>query len=382
MSYRSKICHHCRTVVLRRPTKMYNVYSFLEPLGLLSDIPLQPSAPTPSQDPVADPWANSFPPDRQTYRLHDEEDDTYRCPSCLHEVADNRCDHCDAEFSGDEEDDEFDLEGMEEYDSDVSVGSQARAGGLRRRGARVNIAHVEDVLGSEDDEHNDSEAEDVNAMDGLESASESGSSEFARPRTDIEHPPPIDSEEDDMDSLDGAYAHQQDYIDRVMADTAVRRPRPQQHFLIDSEAEDDEDQDEEMDMYASEGEDYYDSEEDDGPVPRARIMYARPARRVAHDSDGEEVEEDNDSYEDSFIDDGSEEGDTENENDADEMIRLASSDHEEPAASGSEAEGRDEEREEDGAGQVPNMQEIRRRRLEALIHGRRYVITTQNQVHI
>ena len=50
----------------------------------------------------------------------------------------------------------------------------------------------------------------------------------------------------------------------------------------------------------------------------------------------------------------------EEEEDADEVIQLVSG-------------GEEEEEEEDGAGQTPNLQDMRRKRLEALVNNRRYV---------
>jgi hypothetical protein len=391
---------------------MYNVYSFLEPLGLISAIPLPipVPAPTPSQESAGDPWFNTFPPDRKTYKLHDEEDDTYRCPNCLHEVCDDRCDHCDAEFSGSDEDD-FEI-GAIEFEEDG-------VGGIRRRGARVEIAHVEDVLGDNTDDDtpamrrrrrrvaeqngmfHDLEAEDVDQdMDdtgsesgsegesiddgGLEVASDSGSSEFARPRTDIE-PVVYDTDSDiiadDQSDNERPPGNFINLVTGELGGAGARDPRPQprqtarrtngppgahhQHQFVESEAEDDEDEDEMMSYQAGPQEDVYDSEEDDGSVPR--ILYTRPHRARYDDEDEEEDdEEDQSAYEDSFIDDG-ESNDTENENDAEGLIPLASSDHEDQAGPASEGE----EREEDGAGSVPNIQEMRRRRLEALLNARR-----------
>lgn len=402
---------------------MYNVYSFLEPLGLISPIPVPVLAPipTPSQEPV-DPWANRFPPDRQTYKLHDEEDDTYRCPCCLHELEDNSCSHCDAEFSGSDDDDEFGFGGIEFEEDDVVNGI---AGGFRRRGARVNIAHVQDVLGtSEDDgpagvggrvagagrQNNDNnhlgEQEDQGMMvdSASESDSESGSSQFIRRRPDAEILHDSDDHFLDSDAEDGSATGDRDRDFRAspIARRRQLRERNGRHLMIDSEAEDDDNEEHEDDIIGIYGgerdEAMYDSEEDDGSVPR--IMYTRPQRQrqqftVVDDNDEDEdsqyessfINDEDDDDLDTFLDDtgdedglgvgsgaGSESGsnDTENENDADQMIQLGSSDHdhdhdhESRAASISE-----EEREEVGAGQVPNIQEMRRRRLEALANARR-----------
>ena len=374
---------------------MFNVYSFLEPLGLISPItaPIPAAAPTPSQEPV-DPWANRFPPDRQTYKLHDEEDDTYRCPCCLHELEDNSCSHCDAEFSGGDDDDS--VYEIGELDSEHEGVVNTITGDLRRRGARVNIAHVQDVLGTSEDDgpargarrraagRNNGyvEEEDQDMVDSG-SESDSGSSEFIRRRPDHEILNDSDDQsnqfssgtgESDTEGLDRPRAGDRDF--RASPIATGRRRRIERNYMIDSEADDDMDEDEDGDdiigIYGGEGEGTeYDSEEDDGSVPR--IMYTRPRRRVPVDyTHNQDEEEEESTYESSFIDDDVEldeeeeetgSNDTENENDADQMIQL----HDSRAGSFSPIV---EEREEDGAGQVPNIQDIRRRRLQALISGR------------
>lgn len=390
---------------------MYNVYSFLEPLGLLARMPLPDPivAPTPSQESAGDPWNNSFPPDRKTYKLHDEDDNIDRCPACLHEVEETRCNNCNAEFSGEEDDDEFEFEEMD-FEEDDIVGS--RAGGLRRRGARVNIAHVDEVFGdSEDDnpaaarqrrrerrqvaEQNgmffDEEAEEVeeDMVDSGSESEDSGTSEFARPRTDIDLRHSDASDFDSESDLDG---RPRNFIDFVTGDTGGAGARPLRRQPAEPSAHEFRgrvaprriggpvgrshrvDSADPSDISGNESATHdtepsvYDSEEDDGAVPR---RFPRP--RI---TDSNEEEYDTYDSQDSFIDDDvdidqpDESNDTENENNTEEMIQLASSDHEVQS---------DEEREEDGAGQVPNIQEIRRRRLEALIDGRRLFFPSESQ---
>lgn len=151
LSYRSKLCPTCRTTVVRRPTRTYSLYAFLEPLGIVASVP----AVSPSQE-TRDPWENIFPVENTTYRLHDQEDGTSRCPNCLHEVYHNICDYCDAEFSEDEDgsdeddiDDPENSDGWSDEDRQALFGAAGGRGGRRR--AQVDIATIEEVLGEDDD---------------------------------------------------------------------------------------------------------------------------------------------------------------------------------------------------------------------------------------
>lgn len=78
---------------------MYNLYAFLEPLGIISNIP------TASQE-ASDPWDKTFPPEKESYRLYDEGDGAWRCPNCFHEIWGSECPGCSVEFSGGEDEDE------------------------------------------------------------------------------------------------------------------------------------------------------------------------------------------------------------------------------------------------------------------------------------
>jgi hypothetical protein len=401
---------------------MYNVYSFLEPLGLISAIPI----PTAPQDTTSDPWANSFPVEKQTYRLHDDDDGTDRCPSCLHEIWNNTCSRCDAEFSGSDEDDGFevneieldidDLSVVEDGDSDSESDGELgiarpimiaedgeddheNARPRRGRGARVNIRNLQDILGESEDDtpararnqlaaiHDmyDIEASDDEDMGGSESGSQSGEEEegsdlesvastefaYARPRRIARR---------DQDRDEAPERRPRNFIDLTTGEiggagapgTAQFQQRQRRRVerqlrrrVLDEEAMSDEtDLSDSHDMDGSEGT-TYDSQEDDGVVPRAHAR-ARPRRIFSGVIDPEDYEDDEEEsdYGGSFIDDEVEEdgdGDVasndedEEENDADEMIQVVS------------------EGEEDGAGQNPNIPEMRRKRLEALVNRRRYV---------
>lgn len=120
---------------------MYNLYSFLEPLGIV------PNISTVSQE-QADPWENSFPVEKVSYKLHDAEDETARCPQCLHEVYDGSCDNCGAEFSDDEESDEVMMGETSDGEGDEAAGRPVAG----RRRAQVDIATIEEVLGDSADD--------------------------------------------------------------------------------------------------------------------------------------------------------------------------------------------------------------------------------------
>ncbi|KAI9633412.1 uncharacterized protein MKK02DRAFT_4526, partial [Dioszegia hungarica] len=109
VSYRTKLCHVCRVQILRRPSRMYHFDSILEPLGI------NPQLPTLSQDAreSSDPWHNLFPPELNTYRVRDEDDQMDRCPECHNELVDNFCEECDIEFSESEGEGEMLSEGSE-----------------------------------------------------------------------------------------------------------------------------------------------------------------------------------------------------------------------------------------------------------------------------
>jgi hypothetical protein len=369
---------------------MYNVYGFLEQVGISSEIPI----PTAPQHPNADPWANSFPPDRQTYRLRDEEDGTDRCPACLHEIYQNHCEYCDAEFSGSDVSDDFEIDTLSVTDEEeIAPTPNRRHRGRRARGARVDIASIEEVLGDSEDDNEDRARDQIRR---LEIMAEAGDGE-------------IDSNigsgsEDEAEGFGLGFDEEMDTDDEI-GQLIIARPRralagrvvqPQRRSRSPSEDEEDEEEYPEdgrrprnwidvpaprpgrarqydraapgpglIDLDASEDDEgshegseigtQYDSDEDDGAVPR----------RLRHHSLSVDEEDDESSrYEDSFIDDEEEQddlevdsgvevgsNDTENENDAEEMIQIASD-------------------EEDEGGRAPNMQELRRRRLTALIRSR------------
>ncbi|OWZ68005.1 hypothetical protein AYX14_02179 [Cryptococcus neoformans] len=106
LSYYTKICHMCRCIIVRRPTRVFFLRSILEPLGLHQDNPSPPVASHPSELPsstASDPWELIFPPDPTTYKLHDDADHCLRCPECMGEIEDGNCTTCGNNFSSDSE---------------------------------------------------------------------------------------------------------------------------------------------------------------------------------------------------------------------------------------------------------------------------------------
>jgi hypothetical protein len=98
---------------------MYHLRHILEPLGIDSHIP------TASQEASAaeDTWKGLFPPERQGYRLRDDMDDVNRCLKCFGEVVGGMCEGCGVEYSDDENEElEMDEEGFWGMDGDGDSG--------------------------------------------------------------------------------------------------------------------------------------------------------------------------------------------------------------------------------------------------------------------
>jgi hypothetical protein len=123
---------------------MFHLGGILEPLGI------DPKLPSASQQTADDdPWALTFPAERSTYRIWDENDRLHRCPECGGEVADGNCCACGIEFSEDENegseggiwegdwrsDDESVMGDDESIEDDHLEEADGAAGG-RRRGER------------------------------------------------------------------------------------------------------------------------------------------------------------------------------------------------------------------------------------------------------
>jgi hypothetical protein len=156
LSYHSKSCHVCRAVILRRPTRMFHLGGILEPLGI------DPKLPSASQQTADDdPWALTFPAERSTYRIWDENEHLHRCPECGGEVVDGSCCACGNDFSENENegsegviwegdwrsDDGSGMGDDESIEEEHLEGAEDAAGGRRRagRGFRFNIFDLEAV---------------------------------------------------------------------------------------------------------------------------------------------------------------------------------------------------------------------------------------------
>lgn len=123
LSYWTKVCHVCRTYIVNRPIRMYHLQSILEPLGVDTHIPI--ALQTAKAGSAEDPWRNSFPEDKDSYRIHDESDNVDRCPACLGEIDEGSCSHCGAQFSEEEEVEDFDTGDENEGNDDEDDGDDA-----------------------------------------------------------------------------------------------------------------------------------------------------------------------------------------------------------------------------------------------------------------
>lgn len=404
MSYRAKVCHVCRTTVVRRPTRTYNLYTFLEPLGIAPIIPTpqlpavaianNPPAPAGAQEQgtAADPWDKLFPVESATYRLRDEEDGgTDRCPSCLHEIYDNMCDSCGAEFSEHESDDDM---GSATYDNDNNDPSDdeddddnaehppavrvGRAVGGRRR-AHVDIATIEEVLGDTDDDH----AQMLPLGVARPPTPPLGRRNQRRPIPD-----PYDPDHDDDFEVDDTERELRDRERQLAERRGLGRqfgsPPP---GLFDSDSDSDH-------VFTDE-----DGDEYDGSVPR------RLPRGSVSGTGSDEDDESDDEYGGSFIND-SLDGHQNDDDDDDDGYDLESTgtlgdgegedghdliglDHEghadEEEEEGTErddasddliVEHQDQEEDEEEEDARPNMAQLRRRRLAALVDSRRSVLSS------
>ena len=93
---------------------MYHLASILEPLGFDPHLPTAFQARAETE--FSDPWALTFPRERSTYRIRDENDRVNRCPECCGEVVVGACSECGNEFSTDEEEEgDFDDEHVDEH---------------------------------------------------------------------------------------------------------------------------------------------------------------------------------------------------------------------------------------------------------------------------
>lgn len=339
---------------------MYNLYSFLEPLGIV------PNIPTVSQE-NADPWNNTFPVEKASYRLFDDEDDTARCPQCLHEVFESACDNCGAEFS-DEEGDNDSVMFDDMTDEDGYAGMNATPGGRRR--AQVDIATIEEVLGDSVDEGDEPPRPRPAGPLGANRAAERLRS---RRRIGAINDSETGSESEDDDDLSPTAREQarallnRFRLGRRPPYRATRFGSPEDPDATGSDSDATQGfSDGDAPIYGRNSE--ADSEDEyDGAVPRV-LPAVGPVIHSADDED--DMDEDGESaYGGSFIDDDEEEEGYDLEStgslhdEGDEDVDNAD------ASDGLDVE---EDEEEEAQGSQPNLGQLRRLRLQRLADGRRY----------
>ncbi|GMK56319.1 hypothetical protein CspeluHIS016_0301590 [Cutaneotrichosporon spelunceum] len=96
LSYRTKICHMCRTPIFRRPARNIILSHVLESIGLATGAAGVESA---SKSELDSMWSNIFPPEPKSWVVRDEADNVTRCPNCGCEVDYGECVQCGAAFS-------------------------------------------------------------------------------------------------------------------------------------------------------------------------------------------------------------------------------------------------------------------------------------------
>lgn len=119
--FRKKTCPHCRAVVHGRPIEAWNIKDMVATVvrsGLgqdfyqSADVNFKVDAPTSSETPPQDPWANVFPPSLLhpgilppeaspvVFGMYDAEDQVYRCLDCMHEIWEGSCSQCGRVYNG------------------------------------------------------------------------------------------------------------------------------------------------------------------------------------------------------------------------------------------------------------------------------------------
>ncbi|WVW80622.1 hypothetical protein I302_102608 [Kwoniella bestiolae CBS 10118] len=273
LSFRTKVCHVCRSHVLRKPARLFFLRAVLEPLGLFQ----YDNLPPPGSEEV-DPWENIFPADPYTYKLYDPTDDTTRCPECMGEIVDSVCQGCNLDFSegSDVGEDEDLIDGEEES-------------------VRGSVLGDEDVIRFVDDM-----AEDDGDEDGSSSTSSSdedggegtGTARSRRFRNAPPPPPPIgnllnilEGLDDEAEDDDGSWGSSEE---------DEREPNSEDEyggsFIDDGGEEDDEEGEEDVsmiDVEAAEGISG-DESEDEVPVRRSRVRSRRTRTDPDEDSDSED----------------------------------------------------------------------------------------------
>ncbi|TXT06618.1 uncharacterized protein COLE_05949 [Cutaneotrichosporon oleaginosum] len=96
LTYRTKTCHMCRTPIFRRPIRNILLNHVLELTGLAASAVNAKSTSRAELDLM---WSKIFPPEPSSWILHDDIDNVNRCPNCGFEVTYAECDRCGSTFS-------------------------------------------------------------------------------------------------------------------------------------------------------------------------------------------------------------------------------------------------------------------------------------------
>ncbi|RXK41076.1 hypothetical protein M231_01707 [Tremella mesenterica] len=227
LSYRSKVCHVCRTSIIRRPTRLYVLGDLLQPVGI------QVNLPAASQEP-ADPWRLTFPRDRENYRMYDSADGVYRCPECMGEIDGDYCHTCDAKFSTDEEGGmEGDFDGMTDEDSlgfpeELRIGSEEEypMNDIEAFEAPLNRWAQDEVDWSDHDEEYEDSFIDDGEIESEREIPDSGGSDAG---SHAGEPSAGGSVKDDSD---GASVRDNDSEEENLSDEIIQLPRQRARALI------------------------------------------------------------------------------------------------------------------------------------------------------
>ncbi|WWC98339.1 hypothetical protein V866_005230 [Kwoniella sp. B9012] len=275
LSYRTKLCHVCRSVVLRKPARLFFLRAILEPLGLFQHKDVPPAG---SQD--VDLWDKLFPIESYTYKLYDPTDDTTRCPECLGEIVDSVCQGCELAFS-----DQSDLG----EDLDLIDGEEESVhGSVLGDGEIIRIDNDND-----DGSSTSSSSDSSDVEDGLRRRAGTGRPRSRRNRNAPPPPPPLNNLlniltgiDDEAEDDDGSYGSSED----------ERGPNSEDEYggsFIDDDAEEEEEEDKEEDISMIDGDEERESE-DEAPRRRSR----KRSRRIDPDEDDAPTDNDQDAEDD------------------------------------------------------------------------------------
>ncbi|KAL7420908.1 E3 ubiquitin ligase [Cryptotrichosporon argae] len=307
LTYRTKICPICRTNVFSAPVRSFVLQSILDALNVRH--------PKPSQSQDRFPWTLTFPPNQESY-VH-EDDGIIRCPQCHCEVVYGECEGCGTQFS------------------DNGMGEE----GASQLGDLLALDHMIDINEMGPDSEDGNNSDDLSDADSAMSGSSTnvpiprGLARALRRAGRVSRNRAVVNDSDDSPSdSDGGSGHLR-------------------NRFVDDEADEDSD--------AS----------SDGALPRVPVRRPRPHdRSSAHrgirtamqileeSNEGEAGEDDdNESYESSFIDDDAHESAAASDGD-DILDDVSEGSHRDPGDQQEEAS------EDELSADEPTPQELRRRR--------------------